>query len=248
MLNAYFDESGTHAGSPVFVVAGLVASPRQWIALTRDWQRVLGKHGLQWFHTVDCAHGQGMFRDWSDTDRGRLYRELIRIVVKRVAFRLWSVVLMRDFRRFFADPADQTLYQMCMIGCMSSLKILADERSQLIPVTFEGGGKGGGRAIRYLQDNPDFYGAHRPSFDDKKQSPPIQAADIHAYELYKFFAERTKLTGGRPIRDSFHELRKIREGGDGGCIFDSETIQSFLGSVRAKRSEIVLPKHKLSGA
>jgi len=39
MFSVYFDESGTHSGSPVFVVAGLLSPDQQWEKLTKSWKK-----------------------------------------------------------------------------------------------------------------------------------------------------------------------------------------------------------------
>lgn len=62
MLSVYLDESGTHMdGSPIVVVAGLVAPPRQWERLTTEWQKILDSEGLADFHMKDCAHLKNEF-------------------------------------------------------------------------------------------------------------------------------------------------------------------------------------------
>jgi hypothetical protein len=42
LLRAYFDESGIHAGSPVTLIAGFIGSRRQWRAVERRWQSIMG--------------------------------------------------------------------------------------------------------------------------------------------------------------------------------------------------------------
>jgi hypothetical protein len=42
VLRAFFDESGTHAGSPVTVVCGFIGSRNQWRAVGRKWRAAMG--------------------------------------------------------------------------------------------------------------------------------------------------------------------------------------------------------------
>jgi len=61
MLEAYFDESGTHRGSPVMCVAGYLFDSDQAFRLDQEWGATLADFGLSHFHAVDCAHGKGEF-------------------------------------------------------------------------------------------------------------------------------------------------------------------------------------------
>ncbi len=41
VLNAYFDDSGTHGSSPIVTVAGFFATASQWFDFDKKWNRVL---------------------------------------------------------------------------------------------------------------------------------------------------------------------------------------------------------------
>jgi hypothetical protein len=41
VLRALFDESGTHAGSPVTAICGFIGSRRQWRSVTRQWREAM---------------------------------------------------------------------------------------------------------------------------------------------------------------------------------------------------------------
>lgn len=61
MFAVYFDESDTHDGSPVYTVAGYIATVEQWTHFEREWIDLLKELGL-WprtaFHMADieCPH------------------------------------------------------------------------------------------------------------------------------------------------------------------------------------------------
>ena len=59
LVETYFDESGTHEGSPVMCVAGYILTKRNAIELAREWNEVLNwaelPHPLPYFHMSECA-------------------------------------------------------------------------------------------------------------------------------------------------------------------------------------------------
>ena len=63
MMEAYFDESGTHDSSPVMCVAGYLFSAEQAARLDLEWADVLDRYKLSHFHAADCAHGVGEFKN-----------------------------------------------------------------------------------------------------------------------------------------------------------------------------------------
>ena len=48
MFNAYYDESGTHNGSPITVLGGFLGEAIQWAEFEREWRKVLVKHDLRY--------------------------------------------------------------------------------------------------------------------------------------------------------------------------------------------------------
>jgi hypothetical protein len=115
MLSAYFDESGTHRGSPICVVAGLVASPSQWERLTASWQKVLDSASITDFHSSDCAKGYGAFKGWSPGEREQLYSRFVNITKRLVAFRVWTAVIMDDFHSVYKDKKERLPYSLCAL-------------------------------------------------------------------------------------------------------------------------------------
>jgi hypothetical protein len=223
MLQAFFDESGTHDESGAFVLAGLISPVEQWERLTREWQSVLARHDLQYFHTVDCAQRKRAFRGWTRDRCNSLYIKLVRIIKRRVAFRLWAVVPLQDFKAMLGDEGVGRLYWLCSVSCAMGLKHLSDQRGGRIPCTFERGGRGGGHALRHFELNADLYGLGVTQSAEKKLFPPLQAADVHAYELHKFFADMVAQKGAKP-RMSFRQLVEIKEAGGHGCILDAKNM------------------------
>ncbi len=216
MLSAYFDESGTHRSSKVCVVAGLVASPKRWQKVASAWQKTLDLFQLPDFHMNDCAHRTGHFRGWETEKRDLLLRRLVSLV-KTVSYRVWAAVLMDDYRARFAGDKDQKgPYRFAAIGCASQLAVIARRMAgpARIPCVFEAGGKGSARAFMMFRElmragRSDYYRMGGLTVAPRTEMLPLQAADLHAYEVHKYLSDQLK--GWDRVRGSFRELLSITE-------------------------------------
>jgi hypothetical protein len=67
MLRAYFDDSGTHYGSKIVVVAGIMGSESQLLSQELLWRELLKdpvcglKPAIAEFHAYDCFESKGEF-------------------------------------------------------------------------------------------------------------------------------------------------------------------------------------------
>ena len=71
MYKAYIDESGIHASSDMFVLAGYLAPAREWERFIKRWQSVLCKYGINVFHASDCNSNRGEFERFKDNKESR---------------------------------------------------------------------------------------------------------------------------------------------------------------------------------
>jgi hypothetical protein len=87
MIAAYFDDSGTHPGSDVVLMAGVFGYPNQWDLFSELWAKKLaapspGKPPLSRFHMAQCQAAQGEFTGWSRTETDFLVHELGTIILE----------------------------------------------------------------------------------------------------------------------------------------------------------------------
>lgn len=233
-LSAYFDESGTDRRSSVAVVAGLIAPPRQWERLTVEWQRILDDEELPDFHMKHYIACQGHFLDkehWTKERKDRLMRRLVSLMVRRVTHRCWAALVMDDFRRIVKeDKTKLAPHAAVAMSCTSALLTLALERDLYIPYVFDQGVENERvfRGFEKLQQRKQFR-IGLLSKGDRKKCLPLQAADLHAYEVRKYFADQA--AGTPRLRKSFKELLRIPEAGVGGCLITGKKFKSLLGTV-----------------
>jgi len=74
-----YDASGSendHDGT--LVVVGLVAAERKWNRFEQEWQAVLDRFEVPYFHMTELNHrasGTGAYAKWKDDDQGLLLRD-----------------------------------------------------------------------------------------------------------------------------------------------------------------------------
>jgi hypothetical protein len=79
IVQAYFDESDSHAGAPALSVAGFVFNPQSCLELDDQWLAVLERYELPYFHVVDCAHGNRPFDKLTKDECIAVEKEMIAI-------------------------------------------------------------------------------------------------------------------------------------------------------------------------
>src|SRR3990167_5522845 len=93
ILTAYLDESGTHDGSPVTIMAGMMANVRQWDRFEREFKYAQRKHKFKIFHTKKFKRRDGDFKGWTNERCLALIADLSKLT--QTAF-MESVVMRLD--------------------------------------------------------------------------------------------------------------------------------------------------------
>lgn len=242
MLAAYTDESGTHGQADILVVATLISPVLEWERLTRSWERILAKYKVANFHAVDCSHGTELFKPPMPKEhRMALYKELVAVMRRYVSHRTWTAIVMPEYMQFFKvhyrSRAKPMAYTLGATGCASRIRRLAEQQDALIPYVFEQGAHGGKYTMAMFQKlikngDKDFYRMGSLAVEKRENLAALQAADLHAYEVYKYCADQ--LAGkNRAVRESFLELMHIKEAGGGGYLFNMEKLRRWFQGVRA---------------
>jgi hypothetical protein len=86
LVEAYFDESGSHDTSPVLCLADYIIEQRACEKLGSDWGEVLAKYKLPFSRMSCCAHGTGPFGALTIEDRISAEREIIAIVKRSITY------------------------------------------------------------------------------------------------------------------------------------------------------------------
>jgi hypothetical protein len=214
MLQAYFDDSGTHHGSAAVSVAGYISTPERWRVFERDWKESLDAYGIDHFRMADYESRHGLFRHWPNEKRVPRLRKLISIINRHIEFSIGSV-FPSDVYEAGARPRSSLPFVIAARSCLARTVefMRASSLPKPIAFVFERGTQGSGEVLHaYNELDADMlrmWTVGPLAFDDKKRCLPLQAADILAYELHKEIP-RHRGTDKRPSRTRILELLKTR--------------------------------------
>ncbi len=208
VLTAYLDESGTHDGSPVTVMGGMLANARQWERFESEFARLKRKHRFEIWHTKKFKASRGDFTGWSDQQRAALLAKLLRIVEEANAFTEGVTVTLdnadyeANYRGGAKPPSKLRLesrYGLCFRNCLVFFILEALKRSRKgqppkLNFILESGHRNAQETLdifnemkRDLQEqNCDLLGDL--TFSDKNSCDPLMMADFLAHWAYMMWS------------------------------------------------------------
>lgn len=230
MFTLYCDDSGTHKGSDIAVAGCYISTVEQWEYFGRNWQEINDREHFGVFRMSDFVAHKAQFAEpeWQDEEkRGRTIRALISTVKTRarigfsaaVVKSAFDEVITDDIRERFGTNHYAFVVQLCVAlvdrwrekyGIREPVQYVFDRQSEGkgdIVAMFKVFVKGGEDALGRYGIYPDCW-----SFQDKAQVIQLQAADIWAYENYRYMRDyfipvEMKRIEGKPLRRSYKALR-----------------------------------------
>lgn len=221
-LKAYFDDSGTHDHSPVVVMAGLVAGEAEWAALETEWEDLKAEFGISKFHMNKLINRpwKSEYRGWSDCKAGRALTKFRRAILKTrslmvgeaVSRDAWnSVCAQTRLGEWFDDPIDflQTMAlrkaleaQRARVFGYETVSVTFDLRLQnLVSWNFFAQG--------FQKKFPGRFAGY--SFGLTEQVLPLQAADMVAYEAFRFQIDYLRGQSEPKARPNFRRMMDSME-------------------------------------
>jgi hypothetical protein len=191
MIQAYFDESGTDAQSPITCVAGYLFKSDQCLLFDAEWKAILNRHGIKYFHMTECAHGTGQFDAKSKDERVEIEKRLIGIIKRRAEIGIVTSVCRSDFAQFSVPEWRHRggEYILCLQWCLAGVAAWVAKHGLKgkISYFFEAGHRLESRAnqaMNWLARQPlsgeCLYHSH--TFIQKEAALALQAADLLAWQ------------------------------------------------------------------
>lgn len=249
---AYLDESGTHDGSPITVMGGILARAEQWRNFEKKFAAVQSQFGFKVWHTKKFKRKAGDFRGWTDEKCHELYRSLADVtsygLTDVVAVTLDNASYDADYRvgKFPRKARLDTKYGLCFRFCVVHLvgQVLKRKRRSRVPpldIVLEGGHANFGDAQRiFLEEKRIWVHEDVPILRsltkaDKDACGQLMMADFAAHSEYTM--EKHEIdTGIRRNRQTIAAPRGMT--GSSHYLLTPETLRKL----RAKIVERAAPK------
>jgi hypothetical protein len=231
LFEAYFDESGSHDGSPVLCLAGYLFDKEGCLQLDSEWKAVLDEYELPFFRISACAHGTGPFTDLTMQQRVDCETKLIHIVKRHMRYGVTVTVNEAEYNEWAPQKVFGSAYTWCCYMCLVAIGgwIRRANFQGEIAYFFEAGHRNQKEANAVMDSilELDELKYHSHSFI-KKEIRPLQAADILAWQgatqrkrmdrgltkpredFRALVSEKTYTRhGNKQIFDDYHERIKV---------------------------------------
>jgi hypothetical protein len=200
LFEAYFDDSGTDAGSPAVTCAGYVALRKYWRALDSHWKHALKSYHLKYFRMSEFAQRTGQFKGWNEEKRRRALNLFMDIIREHVEQGLVASVYKSDYDSLVADEIKKEVggsFALCanLSFAEAELFITGQRKRKHVRYVFENGTLNIGQiAEGFRRAYRDPYALEWRSLDFMpKVWRPLQAADMIAYEACKALNDLHKM-------------------------------------------------------
>ena len=232
MIIGYFDESGTHAGAKITMIAGYVATTEVWAAISEAWASELAPlahYGIDWFHTAECLHGSKGWRHLPRAKRELLIDRLSDILATAEISAVWAGVNAEEWDQHTSPPFRVRFpkpYDLCFNEVVRQLWWWSRHNADgtRIGIVFAEQREYQDRNIathQAWQRYPDvnrFIGSL--TFSSPRKLIPLQTADLLAYEINKEwegrqYGELSFATNfqRRPLLQKITQRRAMHAGG-----------------------------------
>ena len=223
-LQAFIDDSGGTHG-PTFVLGGFISTPEKWERFTDAWAEALADSpSIRYYKNSQAMSRQDEFKGWPYIDVQKKIYRLVKVIIPHVTHRV-SVAINHDefnwhLRYNELESLSNPSYYTLFFGVIGRIIKYLDEQVDRHPVSFvfDQQGKIGHSAaemVRLMRDHTHTPLTKRqsellmgvPTFADDKQATQLQAADLYAGNVRRFYIDNRQLY--MPLRQHMRELMAI---------------------------------------
>lgn len=124
VFTGYLDESGTHGGSSVTVMGGLLARAEQWQHFERGFAKAQKAHGFRVWHSKKFKKRDGDFKGWTYEQCTALYWELAHLTSRGLTDVVTMTLNNADYEKYYKGRPKpnkarlDTKYGFCFRMCL----------------------------------------------------------------------------------------------------------------------------------
>jgi hypothetical protein len=216
------DDSGTHSNSSWCVMAGYFGSERHWNRFDYNWRKVLDAEGLEEFHANRfwaAVSGSNVpeYRGWDKERANKFIARFLKVIqgAQRI-FPFSCAVLMEEWQKLSQDErayltggaqdqegkivtpgAPNKPYFLPFLTVISTALDYCNA-GHVMHFSFDQSRDFSGYARQYFNEIrtwnlPKYERMGDISFVDSEKSTPVQAADLLAFETYRYGLARLKV-------------------------------------------------------
>lgn len=254
VLAAYFDDSQSPE-TDTYTLGGYLAPVNDWDRqFIPAWHAVLesAPHPVTEFKAHDCRMRTGQFRDWSKDECSTLTRRLVDVITdKELMPNMFGTACAISLQGVFEGQPQRKRWSFAYLLCLSIVvqaitevvksvqKRVQIERVRLI---FDLQNELEHRAHilfrdvlkKEMSEDTASLFSQCVQYEDSKETLPLQAADLLAYETYKELKSRTE----RPKRKASKALLRLTERLSFGYYYDSASISRLAEGMKPKEEGI----------
>lgn len=249
LVASYWDDSGTHKGSPVTLYGGLFGFEDQWLAFEKAWQEQLkeptdGKSKIKRLHMYDLEHSIGEFEGYNQANRDSTIYNFRKIIldcklhgyVIAIENEAYDELIRDGLRSIWGDAETH-----CITQCILRLGLLVGniDPTAKITMVFDdrvSRNRSNKKVFELFQRYRDFSTPQlgffsNIAFDCSMTTTPLQGADLIAYEYYKH-VRNIVLGRGRPVRAREHWARIEETGRFYGEMALRPNLQAMADNIK----------------
>jgi hypothetical protein len=201
-LQTVVDDSG-RGNPPVFVLAGFAAKVERWVGFPEDWQAVLDiPPKLAYFKMKEAHSLKRQFYGFTEKQRDERLEAFVEVIERYVDFSFRLVIPHDLYRAGFQGKITRETDQPYFIAYYYLMTFLTAREynkpdGDKMDFVFDEQSKEQNWAldayslfVRFVPQRLKHLIGERPIHRDEKVFLPLQAADLYAWHVRKFYAER----------------------------------------------------------
>ncbi|MHB8485502.1 MAG: DUF3800 domain-containing protein [Candidatus Acidiferrales bacterium] len=221
MFSIYIDDSGTDPNQVAAVAAGWIGKTPSWVALEKEWLKVEADYNFSSMHMAEFVAGAegSEFEHWGLATKEIVFEKLGNLVIGNALKGFSMAVIKKDFDeivpselRISGHTNHYTYAVRSVMGLIHNWRVQQGicDAEHPIEYIFDHMDKNDPRRLEIENvfatigteaENLVNYGLKTDGFDFKRRTtlPPLQAADMFAWTIYRAMKHETKVQNANKL-------------------------------------------------